>query len=276
MFPITDDYRDPSDCDSDPSVFHLKGLTVRQMYDVDGGFDPADPKPGTRLVKLIKHGLIGWSNLFGINKIGGAIESEISYSEKLVDWLKPTLAHNLADRIYKISVLPVGMDEELVSVVRTSHLKSKEPNEIYWDCDNCQANNWHVTRRCSLPEEKQKAVTSQKKEYGGFPGQKKALKKVDHGGHPYEKCPIGLASRRAWMMFTIIQRCKDKNVLPCEPPVLMEQPYIYLQAESIVEREISNLTDKKTKERAPVEEKSPGDLMAMIKQKSRAKLGRKD
>ena len=254
----------------------LKRLTACEMLDADEALTDGEPRPGTRAMKIFGYGVAGWEN------VKGEREGELVFQDDKIDWIPYPKRYGIIQRICEISSLPGGMSDELINVVRTAHLKSEAGDSKTWDCERCQEKGYDSRRNCTLPEkdrikllvkkeampEKHLAPWNKQNKKKGKP----VSKTMKLGGHGFKNCPIGATTRRAWVMFSIVQDCKEGQALPFTGG-LLEQPYWFYQAKRVVDTEINKVTsNKKNVDRSDSVEPQP-DASARIQ--SRVRKGRR-
>lgn len=249
---------------SPKTTFVIRPLKLGDVLAAEGSLRPEVDRPGDRLLAVLRRGILAWSNLFCVrrNQDGTVERKEVVFNERAISCLPYGVRRWLAHEIQVISTLPEERREHLRAAVRAAHLRATAKSDKTWDCASCETiPRLQQARKCPLVDKKgrpkQDAVIDPRDEKYLMPWDRENLKKgklsrwLTYGGHQYKECPIGVADSVSYRLLKIVIECESKHCLPCEPPVLMAQPNVYIEAQSVVDSE-RNAIDKLKKDKQTV------------------------
>jgi len=215
------------------------------MMDAEGGLSSVLDNMGTKLATFIRRGVAGWHWL--LRDSSG--EREVKYSESALSFIPYDVRLDIANKVYEISTLGEELADELRNTVRAAFLRSKAKSEKTWDCETCMSKRrLQAARRCPFEEDDSaKPVVDPRDVKYMQRWDVKNLQKgklspwLTYGGHQFESCPIGSATPRGNRLLRLIVDCERNHCLPANPPVLLEQPYLFCESRSIVDQERHDL-----------------------------------
>lgn len=268
MWSGTVEYKDVKDEGEDRrTVFFLKPLSIGDMMDIEGTLNPVPNGPGTKMKRALELGLTGWVN-FWILSDEDTLQ-ELAYSKEAISYIPPDVRQRLVNEIFRISVLTEDIVEEIRNAVRSAFLRYEAKDSKTWDCSDCKLKKLQAQRNCPELDKKDRDPLAGINKSDLKPWDIKNLKQGKlsrwmNQGHGYKQCPILLSSPRAEALLSLVIDCINQNVLPVNPPTLLNQPYIYMQAKNIYESEKAAIEKKKKdreKEDVPEDSQIVKDLI---------------
>lgn len=269
------------------TTFYVRPLTVGEMMDVNRTAIPRlrSKEPvgaGTRLRKIILHGLQGWEN-FSKSWSADGTDHEVAYARSAIDLIPYIVLGAIAQKIFEISVVDDAFEEELRDAVRAAWLRGRARGPEDWNCENCVTTpGLQRTRRCpflgdELPsiDEMPAEIAKRRSKYF-YQHDIKNVKEgrlsrwMKFGGHAFAHCPIAVQvqSPIACDWVGLVMRYEQDGSLPADPPVWSAQPYFFAQIRNIVADEKHALQQLEKKGEHPSTKKDP-------KSEKKEKLGKK-
>lgn len=278
-------YVDPSDKavrSQDQTVFYLRPLTLGAMLELNSITDQSPTSVGSRVTIAIKNGLVDWSNFIWSDH-SATPPAELAFNPKMVQCIPLDVRRSLANKIVSISILDKEMIEELKQAARATALRENavqqgKPDE--WECDHCKLNTiMQARRRCPfIPKTQWATMKLSDEDVEKLPlWEQNRVKKgrlpksMTSRNHIFDVCPIGKRTNRAASLCALVLDCIRRDVFLVAPPVIMEQPYLFEQAKSIVVAEMDKVAPATNK---PVDESkdySMGDSISKLNALARRK-----